>query len=148
MIYGKILSRSWIPFVIIVNTRVNPQYLLIKHKREFRLAPSVFSRQDGLAFPLTHASSLRIQMLVVLGAQWGDEGKGKLSIFSQKMPIWLFKEWWSKCRTHNSSQRKEYVFTLIPSGILWEGKTCIIGNGCVVHLPTLLDELRSSRSGN
>lgn len=40
------------------------------------------------------------------------------------------------------SQGRKYKFHLVPSGILNEKATCIIGNGVVVHLPSLIGELR------
>lgn len=79
---------------------------------------------------------------VVLGAQWGDEGKGKIVDFLAEDADMVIRASGGANAGHTIQVNgKEYVFHLIPSGILWEGKTCIIGNGCVVHLPTLLDEL-------
>ncbi|QQS59623.1 adenylosuccinate synthase [Candidatus Peregrinibacteria bacterium] len=79
---------------------------------------------------------------VVLGAQWGDEGKGKIvDCLAEDMDIIVRAGGGANAGHTIHAKGKEYVFHLIPSGILWEGKICIIGNGCVVHLPTLLEEL-------
>lgn len=47
---------------------------------------------------------------------------------------------------HLTSQGKTYKFHLIPSGILNPTTTCVIGNGVVVHIPSLLEELRNLRA--
>jgi adenylosuccinate synthase len=86
------------------------------------------------------------QVVYVAGSQWGDEGKGKLvDILSQKYNIIARAAGGANaghtiCVTKNGKSEK-YVFHLLPSGVLHEGKTCVIGNGCVVHIPTLLDEI-------
>lgn len=86
------------------------------------------------------------QVVYVAGSQWGDEGKGKLvDILSQKYDIIARAAGGANaghtiCVTKNGKSEK-FIFHLLPSGVLHEGKTCVIGNGCVVHIPTLLDEI-------
>lgn len=79
---------------------------------------------------------------IVLGAQWGDEGKGKLvDLLSQNYDVC--------CRVAGGSNAGhtivvdgvKYKFHLLPSGILNPGATCVIGNGVVVHIPSFLAEL-------
>ncbi len=86
------------------------------------------------------------QVVFIAGTQWGDEGKGKLvDIMSQKYDVV------GRCAgganaghtiviTRNGEEQK-FIFHLLPSGVLHEDKDCIIGNGLVVHLPTLIDEI-------
>jgi adenylosuccinate synthase len=82
------------------------------------------------------------QVVCVVGAQWGDEGKGKI--------IDLLAEFADViCRFQGGSNAghtlvvngEKFVFHLIPSGILHQGKRCIIGNGVVVDPKDLLEEL-------
>lgn len=86
------------------------------------------------------------QVVYVAGSQWGDEGKGKLvDILSEKYDI-IARAAGGANAGHticvsNGKTTEKYIFHLLPSGVLHPGKICVIGNGCVVHLPTLLDEM-------
>ena len=80
--------------------------------------------------------------LAILGAQWGDEGKGK--IVDLVTPHFSFVARYQG--GHNAGHTvyvdgKKFVLRLIPSGILHEGVTCIIGNGVVVDPKALLAEV-------
>lgn len=80
---------------------------------------------------------------VVLGAQWGDEGKGKLvDMLSQKYDIIARVAGGANAGHTIVYQGKKYKFHLIPSGILNPNAICVIGNGVVVHLPSFLEELK------
>lgn len=80
---------------------------------------------------------------VVLGAQWGDEGKGKLvDNLSQHYDIIARVAGGANAGHTIVSEGKKYKFHLIPSGILNQQAVCLIGNGVVVHLPSLLKELK------
>ncbi|KOB71278.1 Adenylosuccinate synthetase, partial [Operophtera brumata] len=75
------------------------------------------------------------KVIVVLGAQWGDEGKGKVvDLLAVDSDI--------VCRC----QGKEYDFHLLPSGIINPKCTSVIGNGVVIHLPGLFEELKKNES--
>jgi len=88
------------------------------------------------------------QVVYIAGAQWGDEGKGKLvDILSEKYDIIARSAGGANaghtiCVNENGNPKK-YIFHLLPSGILRQDKMCIIGNGTVIHIPTLLDEIHS-----
>ncbi|MFH1564474.1 MAG: adenylosuccinate synthase [bacterium] len=88
------------------------------------------------------------QVIYVAGTQWGDEGKGKLvDILSGEYDIIARSAGGANaghtiCVEENGKSEK-FVFHLLPSGILRENKICIIGNGTVIHLPTLLEEIES-----
>jgi len=83
---------------------------------------------------------------VVVGAQWGDEGKGKIvDILAEKADFVVRATGGANAGHTLVVSGKKYVFHLIPSGILHKNTICIIGNGCVVHLPTLLDEIHLLR---
>jgi adenylosuccinate synthase len=79
--------------------------------------------------------------VVVIGTQWGDEGKGKIVdlLTERAEAVARFQG------GHNAGHTlvidgKKTVLSLIPSGILRDGATCLIGNGVVVSLPALLKE--------
>jgi len=79
---------------------------------------------------------------VVLGSQWGDEGKGKLvDLLSQEYDVCARVAGGSNAGHTIVVEGKKYKFHLLPSGVLNEKATCIIGNGVVIHLPSFLNEL-------
>ena len=85
---------------------------------------------------------------VLIGAQWGDEGKGKIVDVLTEQANWIarFQGGNNAGHTVKVGDRK-YVLHLIPSGILREGKTCILGNGCVIDPAGLLQELAEVHAG-
>ncbi len=80
--------------------------------------------------------------VAVLGAQWGDEGKGKIVDFLAQEAEWVVRHQGGTNAGHTVIVKdKKYILHLIPSGILHPGKKCIIGNGVVVDPPELLKEI-------
>lgn len=85
---------------------------------------------------------------VVIGAQWGDEGKAKITdLLSTNAD--LIVRFQGGCNAGHTVvvDDKTFKFHLVPSGILYKGKTCFIGSGCVIHPETLqkeVDELKSN----
>ena len=86
--------------------------------------------------------------LVVVGTQWGDEGKGKvIDLLAQKCDM--------VCRYQGGANAghtvivgdKEFIFHLIPSGILHPDKKCIIGNGVVIDPVSFFEEVEGLRRG-
>ena len=81
-------------------------------------------------------------VLVVVGAQWGDEGKGKIiDLLTERADVVARYQ-----GGHNAGHtvvvgNDEFILHLIPSGILHKGKTCIIGNGVVVDPAALIEEM-------
>jgi adenylosuccinate synthase len=80
--------------------------------------------------------------LIILGAQWGDEGKGKMvDLFSGHFQVVVRYQ-----GGHNAGHtvfigEQKFVLKLIPSGILRPGVTAVIGNGVVVDPKALIDEM-------
>ncbi|KAK3074197.1 Adenylosuccinate synthase, partial [Teratosphaeriaceae sp. CCFEE 6253] len=81
---------------------------------------------------------------VVLGAQWGDEGKGKITdVLSEGIQLC--------CRAqggHNAGHTivkngKTFDVHILPSGILTDGCVNLIGTGCVVYIPQFFKELKT-----
>ncbi len=81
-------------------------------------------------------------VLIVVGAQWGDEGKGKIiDLLTEHTDIVARYQ-----GGHNAGHtvvvgKEEFILHLIPSGILHRGKKCIIGNGVVIDPAALLEEM-------
>jgi len=86
---------------------------------------------------------------VIVGAQWGDEGKGKIiDILSAKADYIVRYQGGSNAGHTVVVNGKGYVFHLIPSGILHQGKICCIGNGVTIDPESLLEEIDSLAEGN
>ncbi|SHE39234.1 adenylosuccinate synthase [Alkalibacter saccharofermentans] len=80
--------------------------------------------------------------LVVIGAQWGDEGKGKITDYlAQQAQVVVRYQGGNNAGHTVEVGDKQYKLHLIPSGIINEGKPCIIGNGVVIDPKALLDEI-------
>ena len=86
--------------------------------------------------------------MIVVGAQWGDEGKGKVIdlLTKQAEAVVRFQGGHNAGHTLVINGQKT-VLHLIPSGIFNDAQ-CIIGNGVVLHIPTLLDEIKSLQTKN
>ncbi len=79
---------------------------------------------------------------VVIGAQWGDEGKGKIiDILAQQSEVVVRSQGGNNAGHTVEADGKQYKLHLIPSGILNPETLCIIGNGVVVDPGVLLEEL-------
>lgn len=84
-----------------------------------------------------------MQNTVVVGAQWGDEGKAKITdLLATKADLII--RYQGGCNAGHTvvADGKTYKFHLIPSGILYEGKTCFIGAGTVIHPETFEREIQ------
>ncbi len=83
-----------------------------------------------------------MKSVVVLGAQWGDEGKGKIVDIYSEFADTVVRATGGNNAGHTLVVRGEkFIFHLIPSGILHAGKKCVIGNGVVVDPKVLLMEI-------
>lgn len=82
--------------------------------------------------------------LVIIGAQWGDEGKAKMvDVLTEQVDIVARYQGGSNAGHTVVANGKKFVFHQIPSGILHEGKKCVIGNGVVLDPVGLLEEMSS-----
>lgn len=80
--------------------------------------------------------------IVIVGAQWGDEGKGKIvDIFSEYADLIVRFQGGNNAGHTIVVDGEKTVLHLIPSGILHPNKRCIIGNGVVVDPEVLIDEI-------
>ena len=84
--------------------------------------------------------------LVLVGAQWGDEGKGKVTDLLAETADVVIRFQGGNNAGHTIVRGSEvYKFHLVPSGILYPGKLCVIGNGVVVDPRVLTEELDELR---
>ncbi len=85
--------------------------------------------------------------VAIVGAQWGDEGKGKIvdAISGEAQLIARYQGGPNAGHTVVIGEEK-YIFHHIPSGILRPGKKCVIGNGVVVDMQTLVKEIEGLES--
>ncbi|MCK4838091.1 MAG: adenylosuccinate synthase, partial [Desulfobulbaceae bacterium] len=80
--------------------------------------------------------------VVIVGTQWGDEGKGKVVDLLTNYADYVVRFQGGNNAGHTLVvEGKKYVFHLIPSGILYENKKCMIGNGVVIDPAVLLEEM-------
>jgi adenylosuccinate synthase len=80
--------------------------------------------------------------LVIVGAQWGDEGKGKIvDVLTEKADIVARFQGGHNAGHTVVINNKKFVLHLIPSGILHKNTVCIIGNGVVVEPKALIKEI-------
>ncbi|NJD63557.1 MAG: adenylosuccinate synthase [Deltaproteobacteria bacterium] len=83
-----------------------------------------------------------MKSIIVIGAQWGDEGKGKIVDIYSEFADTIVRSTGGNNAGHTLVVRGEkFIFHLIPSGILHPGKKCVIANGVVVDPKVLLAEV-------
>lgn len=81
--------------------------------------------------------------VVVVGTQWGDEGKGKITDFLAESAEVVARYQGGNNAGHTILiQNKKYKLHLIPSGIFYSNKICVIGNGMVLNPAALIEEIQ------
>lgn len=94
---------------------------------------------SSLPFP---AGPPPVPAMIVLGAQWGDEGKGKIvDVLCGKMDLVARCQGGSNAGHTIKVAGSTYKFHLLPSGLVHPTTKCIIGNGVVIHLPSFFNEI-------
>ncbi|MDX6669053.1 MAG: adenylosuccinate synthase [Solirubrobacteraceae bacterium] len=84
--------------------------------------------------------------IVIVGAQWGDEGKGKVTdLLAERADAVIRFQGGNNAGHTIVRDGEEWKFHLVPSGILYPGKTCVIGNGVVIDPRVLTDEIEALR---
>jgi adenylosuccinate synthase len=79
---------------------------------------------------------------IIIGTQWGDEGKGKIvDYLTESADIVVRAQGGNNAGHTVIADGRKHVLHLMPSGILWEGKTCVIGNGVVLDPVSILEEI-------
>ncbi|HEY2614801.1 MAG TPA: adenylosuccinate synthase [Chthoniobacterales bacterium] len=83
---------------------------------------------------------------ILIGAQWGDEGKGKIiDVLTAKADIVVRSQGGNNAGHTVIHRGTKYILHLIPSGILRPGKVCVIGNGVVIDPIALVTEIEGLR---
>ncbi|HMK49951.1 MAG TPA: adenylosuccinate synthase [Thermodesulfovibrionales bacterium] len=81
--------------------------------------------------------------VIVLGLQWGDEGKGKIvDVLSEKADVIARYQGGHNAGHTVVIKDEKFILHVIPSGILYKDKKCLIGNGLVVDPASLIEEIR------
>lgn len=85
--------------------------------------------------------------IVVVGTQWGDEGKGKIvDVLAEKAPVVARFQGGNNAGHTMVVHGESFISHLIPSGILHPDKLCLIGNGLVVDPSVLIEEIENLRA--
>jgi adenylosuccinate synthase len=110
------------------------------HARK-QLAKRAFSTETDIT--RNCVTGLHSKFCVILGSQWGDEGKGKLvDILAKDYDVCARFNGGSNAGHTIVVDKVKYAFHLLPCGILYPKCKNILGNGVVVHLQTMFDELK------
>ena len=99
---------------------------------------------------MNNSDSPQNRVTVVLGSQWGDEGKGKLvDLLAADAEIV------ARCQGGNNAGHtvvdpngSKYAFHLLPSGLVHPGVQGILGNGVVIHVTQLFNEIEENAALN
>src|SRR3954463_4981232 len=85
--------------------------------------------------------------IVIVGVQWGDEGKGKIvDLLAERADMVVRFQGGNNAGHTIVREGQKWAFHLIPSGILYPGKPCVIGNGVVVDPRVLTEEIDGLRA--
>src|ERR687884_1122668 len=80
-------------------------------------------------------------VIVVIGAQWGDEGKGKIvDLLAERFDVVARYQGGHNAGHSVQVGDRSFVLHLLPSGIIHEGKTCVLGNGMVIDPKAFFEE--------
>src|SRR5262245_6377228 len=80
---------------------------------------------------------------ILVGAQWGDEGKGKIiDVLTENADIVVRTQGGNNAGHTVFIGKQKFVLHLVPSGILRKNKTCVIGNGVVIDPVNLVEEIQ------
>ncbi|UNK18454.1 adenylosuccinate synthase [Paenibacillus sp. N3/727] len=81
--------------------------------------------------------------VVVVGTQWGDEGKGKITDYLAESADVVARYQGGNNAGHTILiDGKKFKLSLIPSGVFYKDKTCVIGNGMVINPAALIEEIK------
>ncbi len=88
-----------------------------------------------------------MSVVIVVGAQWGDEGKGKVvDLFTERADVVVRYGGGANAGHTLVIEGKKLVTHLVPSGVCHPGKACVLGDGMVIDPHTLLEEIAECQS--
>ena len=124
------------------------EWLGHKDRPESRFAHANFKDPHHLRLPAcdpapsTPHNPPLMPATVIVGAQWGDEGKGKVvDLLAERADLVVRFQGGNNAGHTIVRDGEQFKFHLVPSGILHPGTTCVIGNGVVVDPAVLIEEL-------
>ena len=80
--------------------------------------------------------------LIIVGSQWGDEGKGKIvDLLARDADVIVRFQGGSNAGHTVITKKGTFIFHLVPSGVLYPGKLCVLGNGVAIDPAGLIEEL-------
>lgn len=86
---------------------------------------------------------------VIVGLQWGDEGKGKITDLLSSKSDYIIRYQGGDNAGHSINiEKNKYILHLVPSGVIHKNKKCIIGAGVVINLKSLIKELNYLKNKN
>ena len=87
------------------------------------------------------------KVIVIVWSQWGDEGKGKIvDLLAERFEVVARYQGGHNAGHSVQVGERSFVLHLLPSGIIHEGKTCVLGNGMVIDPEALLEEIEKLRA--
>ncbi|KAK3753625.1 hypothetical protein QZH41_014732, partial [Actinostola sp. cb2023] len=129
-----------------VDRRVE-EHQYFTHFNLINVLPTMSVIANGPTTPVLQSRGPKTKVTVVLGSQWGDEGKGKLvDILATTADLVC------RCQGGNNAGHtvvvgeKRYAFHILPSGIINDHAMNVIGNGVVIHVPQMFQELEKLES--
>src|SRR6187397_1654640 len=106
------------------------------------VTPSISNVTHNFCLLVSVFCPLLLMVIAVIGAQWGDEGKGKIvDLLAERFDIVVRFQ-----GGHNAGHSvyvgdRAFVLRLLPSGIIHEDKTCVLGNGMVIDPKAFFEEI-------
>ena len=80
-------------------------------------------------------------VIAVIGAQWGDEGKGKIvDLLAERFDVVVRYQGGHNAGHSVQIGNQSFVLHLLPSGVVHQGKTCVLGNGMVIDPKAFFEE--------
>ena len=96
--------------------------------------------------PLAGLHNVIMANTILVGAQWGDEGKGKIiDVLTERVDIVVRYAGGNNAGHTVHIGGQKYILHLVPSGILRKNKLCVIGNGVVIDPVSLVEEIKGMR---
>jgi len=124
-------------------------YFFSKDSIEIRTIILYYEMSDVHSPIILYFGFVSMPVTIVVGAQWGDEGKGKIvDLLSDDIDIVARYQGGANAGHTVVIGEKEYVLHLIPSGIFHKHVSCVIGNGVVIDPMALMDEIEMIKSFN
>eukprot|EP00878_Enallax_costatus_P045012 GHUV01053843.1.p1 GENE.GHUV01053843.1~~GHUV01053843.1.p1 ORF type:complete len:201 (+),score=11.69 GHUV01053843.1:960-1562(+) len=124
------------------------QRLLPQRRIHSAVAAKRLQRSKLVCRASTASEQFPAKVCIVLGTQWGDEGKGKLvDILAQQYDVIARAQGGANAgHTIYDDKGTKYALHLLPSGVLNKNAMNVIGNGVVVHVPALFEEIKNMES--